>query len=296
MTAPEFYGKPSPGGNINTSAPRREPQQGAPARSGYLSGGDRDRTSRPAMDAMAFDAMFPDGKRIGLRGQGWPGARKPARLSISNRPQTSRSFFQTRSALEFESRAMSKEHPRTEARASLAQAINSHVAAIANLNDARSAASKAAEHVYDARKKLEELRETNVTPASSAAVISGLASGSLDVLGLDHPRTELRAKIETTEQELSAWQSARKVAEEAVPGARARRRVGQRKSRDAAIMVLRESGIRRTFDDRSRQAPEPIIYRDELLSCISNVSRAHIALNMAAGTEDDETIAKSAAR
>ena len=136
---------------------------------------------------------------------------------------------------------MSKEQPRTEARASLAQAINSHVAAIANLNDARSAASKAAEHVYDARKKLNELRETNIAPASSAAVISGLASGSLDVLELDRPRAELRAKIETTEQELSAWQSARKVAEEAVPGRERAVEWTQRALHDAAVAVLRES-------------------------------------------------------
>ncbi len=87
---PEFYGKPSPGGNINTSAPRREPQQGAPARSGYLSGGDRDRTSRPAMDAMAFDAMFPDGKRIGLREKGWPGSSQ------------TRAAFDQQSAADFE--------------------------------------------------------------------------------------------------------------------------------------------------------------------------------------------------
>ncbi len=88
---PEFYGKPSPGGNINTSAPRREPQQGAPARSGYLSGGDRDRTSRPAMDAMAFDAMFPDGKRIGLRALGWPA-----------NPSQTRVAFDQQSAADFE--------------------------------------------------------------------------------------------------------------------------------------------------------------------------------------------------
>jgi len=137
---------------------------------------------------------------------------------------------------------MSKEQPRTEARASLAQAINEHVAAQANLNDARSAASKASEHVWDTRKKLEELRGTDVAPASSNAVISGLASGSLDVLELDRPRAELRAKIETTEQELNAWQAARKVAEESVPVRERAVEWSQRAVRDAAIAVLRESG------------------------------------------------------
>jgi hypothetical protein len=67
---PEFYGKPSPGGQLNTSTPRRDPQQGAPARSGGFPADKR----QPAMD-MAFDdfdKLFPDGKRIGLREKGWP--------------------------------------------------------------------------------------------------------------------------------------------------------------------------------------------------------------------------------
>ena len=70
---PAFFGKPQPGGRLDTTTPRREPQQGAPARSGGLpaSQADRDRTSRPAMD-MALDEVFADGKRIGLRALGWP--------------------------------------------------------------------------------------------------------------------------------------------------------------------------------------------------------------------------------
>jgi len=79
---PEFYGKPSPGGTMNTSTPRREPQQGAPARSGGLpaSQADRDRTSRSAMD-MALDEVFADGKRIGLREKGWPANPSQTRMA-----------------------------------------------------------------------------------------------------------------------------------------------------------------------------------------------------------------------
>ena len=79
---PEFYGKPHPG-TVNTSTPRREPQQGAPARSGGLpaSQADRDRTSRPAMD-MALDEVFADGKRIGLRALGWPANPSQSRVAF----------------------------------------------------------------------------------------------------------------------------------------------------------------------------------------------------------------------
>lgn len=130
---------------------------------------------------------------------------------------------------------------RSEAHTALAQSINEHVAATANLNDARSAASKAAEHVWGVRAWLEELKTTNVALASSDAVICGLASGSLDVLELDRPRAESRAKIQAAEQELAAWQSARKVAEEAVPVRERAVENAQRKLRDAAIAVIRES-------------------------------------------------------
>ncbi|MGO9238255.1 MAG: hypothetical protein ACLP4V_30740, partial [Methylocella sp.] len=116
-----------------------------------------------------------------------------------------------------------------------------------------------AEHVYDARKKLEELRETNVTPASSAAVIAGLASGSLDVLELDRPRAELRAKIEAVEQQLNAWQSARKVAEEAVPGRERAVEWSQRKLHDAAIAVLRESNAFAPLADDLDELQERVI-------------------------------------
>ena len=180
---------------------------------------------------------------------------------------------------------------RSEARTALAQAINERVAAIANLNDARSAASKAAEHVYDARKMLNELRETNVTPASSNAVIAGLASGSLDVLELDHPRAELRAKIEAAEQELSAWQSARKVAEEAVPGRERAVEWAQRKSRDAAIMVLRESGTAERLMTGLDELRADYLSRRVALMYIEHLASAYV-VEHGDRPEDDETICR----
>jgi hypothetical protein len=76
---PEFYGKPSPGGSINTSTPRREPQQGAPARGFPLD------KRPPAMDTMAYyDELFHDGKRIGTRPGGWPGSSQ-SRVAVDQR-------------------------------------------------------------------------------------------------------------------------------------------------------------------------------------------------------------------
>ena len=86
---PEFYGKPSPGGNINASQTRREPQQGAPARSGGLPA-DKNRTNRFGQD-MAIDEVFAGGKRIGLRALGWPA-----------NPSQSRMAFDQQSAADFE--------------------------------------------------------------------------------------------------------------------------------------------------------------------------------------------------
>ena len=184
---------------------------------------------------------------------------------------------------------MSKD--RSPARAALAQSINEHTAAMANLNDARSAASKAVEHVYDARKKLDELRETNIAPASSAAVISGLASGSLDVLELDRPRAELRAKIEAAEQELNAWQSARKVAEEAVPGRERAVEWAQRKSRDAAIMVLRESGAAERLMTGLDELRADYLSRRVALMFIEHLASAY-CVEHGGRPEDDETICR----
>jgi len=92
-----FHGQPTVGGRLDTTTPRREPKQGPPARSGglpvdkarsaggYFSGGDKNRTSRPAMDAMAFDELFPDGKRIGLRSGGWPANPSQSRMAFDQR-------------------------------------------------------------------------------------------------------------------------------------------------------------------------------------------------------------------
>ena len=90
---PEFYGKPSPGGTYSTRAtPRREPQQGAPARSGGLPA-DKDRTNRP-VDDDGFRRSFPRRQRIGLRARGWPAnPRKAAWLSRANQPQSSTKLF-----------------------------------------------------------------------------------------------------------------------------------------------------------------------------------------------------------
>jgi hypothetical protein len=85
---PPFYGKPSPGGTMNTSQTRREPPQGAPARSGGLPASQADRNR--AMD-MAIDEVFADGKRIGLRALGWPA-----------NPSQTRVAFESQSAADFE--------------------------------------------------------------------------------------------------------------------------------------------------------------------------------------------------
>jgi chromosome segregation ATPase len=134
---------------------------------------------------------------------------------------------------------MSKE--RTKARAALAAAINQHIAATADLNDARSASSKASEHLYSARTRLAELKDTHVAPASSDAVIAGIASGDFDIATLDRPAAELHEKIERAHQDISAWERARDVAQQSIKPREEAIERAQRALHDAAINVLKES-------------------------------------------------------
>jgi hypothetical protein len=108
---------------------------------------------------------------------------------------------------------MSKtETPRNVLRAMIADAETAR----RNLEDARSAARKAGEYVFDAKQRLAALREDNAK-AYPEAFISSLASGAdVDVLELDRPAAEWRAQIEAAEQELAAWRRAHEAAEAAI--------------------------------------------------------------------------------
>jgi len=103
-------------------------------------------------------------------------------------------------------------------RSLLRQAIADAETARRNLADAHSAASKAYDHVSDAKQRLAALREDNAKAGSHVSFISRLASGAdVDVLELDRPAADdCRAKIDAAEQELAAWRRAREVAEAAI--------------------------------------------------------------------------------
>ena len=83
---PPFYGKPRPGGEQDTSTPRLEPRQGPPARSGGLPIDKRPPSTRqPAMDEAFYDALFPDGKRIGLAPKGYPANSSQSAMAFDQR-------------------------------------------------------------------------------------------------------------------------------------------------------------------------------------------------------------------
>jgi hypothetical protein len=83
------------------------------------------------------------------------------------------------------------ETPRNVLRAAIADAKTAR----RNLEDARSAASKAADHIFDAKQRLAALREDSTGVDLPDNFISRLAAGDVGVLELA-PAAECRAKIE----------------------------------------------------------------------------------------------------
>jgi type I site-specific restriction endonuclease len=127
-------------------------------------------------------------------------------------------------------------------RSLLRQAIADAETAQHNLADAQSAASKAEDRVYDANHCLAALRESNVTAGFPEAFISRLASGAeVDVLALDRPAAECRAKIDVAEQELVAWRGVHEAAKTAIQDRERLVPILEHKVAEAARDVIRNS-------------------------------------------------------
>jgi hypothetical protein len=86
------------------------------------------------------------------------------------------------------------------------------------LKDARAAASNAQQRLWAARSTVDELRERPVPQADANSLISNLAGGDFDICTLDKPQVDARAALEQAEREMVAWQSARDLAEQTIPG------------------------------------------------------------------------------
>jgi hypothetical protein len=127
-------------------------------------------------------------------------------------------------------------------RDALRQAIADAETARRNLADARSAASKAEDRVYDAKHRLAALREGSANAGIPEAFLSRLADDNeLDVLELDRPAAECRAKIEGLEQELVTWRNVCEAAKTAIQDRERHVPILEHKVADAARDVIRNS-------------------------------------------------------
>jgi hypothetical protein len=130
------------------------------------------------------------------------------------------------------------ETPRNVLRAAIADAKTAR----RNLEDAHSAARKAEDHVYGAKQRLAAAREDNANAGYPEAFISRLASGAdVDVLELDRPAAECRAKIEHAEQEVAAWCRAHEAAKAAVNDREKHVPILEHKVSESARDVVRNS-------------------------------------------------------
>jgi type I site-specific restriction endonuclease len=127
-------------------------------------------------------------------------------------------------------------------RSLLRQAISDAETARLNLEDARSAARKAEDHVFDTKHRLGELHEDNANVGYPEAFISKLAEDcEVDVLALDRPGAECRSRIDTAEQELAAWRRVHEAAKAAVNDRERHVPILEHKVADAARDVVRNS-------------------------------------------------------
>jgi hypothetical protein len=174
------------------------------------------------------------------------------------------------------------ETPRNVLRAAIADAETAR----RNLDDARSAARKAEDHVYDAKQRLAALREGNATAGYPEAFISRLASGAeVDVLELDRPAAECRSRIEAAEQEVAAWRRVHEAAKSAVNDHERACPILEHRVADAAREVIRNSeavarltdGLEAMQDDvaRRRGALQFLLHK-QLLPDSAKADVAHL--------------------
>ena len=137
------------------------------------------------------------------------------------------------------------ETPRNVLRSAIADAETAR----RNLADAHSAARKVEDHVYDTKHRLAALREDD-EKVDYPDFISKLAAGAdVDVLELDRPAAECRAKIEAAEQELVAWRRVYEAAKAAIQDCERHVPILEHKVAEAAREVIRNSeGVARLMD------------------------------------------------
>lgn len=128
------------------------------------------------------------------------------------------------------------ETPRNVLRAAIADAETARL----NLDDARSAARKAEDHVYDAKQRLAALREDSTGVDLPDNFISRLAGGDVGVLELA-PGAECRARVDAAEQEAAVWRNVHEAATALVNDLERRLPILQHKVADAGRDVVRHS-------------------------------------------------------
>ncbi|OAI28693.1 hypothetical protein A1351_11355 [Methylosinus sp. R-45379] len=132
--------------------------------------------------------------------------------------------------------------PRDPARVALAEAIQDAVTARQNLDDARAAATTAERHSWRASERLDAARAEAGNLGRPEAFIASLASGAaINVLELDRPAADARAKVETAEAELDAWRKARDTAKGLIPDRARTVEYAERRVTAAAAEVVRQS-------------------------------------------------------
>lgn len=133
---------------------------------------------------------------------------------------------------------------RDPSREALAAAIAEVEVARNNLDDARSAASKAEEIVWGARARLEALRKEISDAPRDESFITSLASGAdVSVLDIDRPEAEAHARIEAAEQELACWRRAREAARAEIAPREDAHEWARRRVHDAVSEVVRSVDV-----------------------------------------------------
>jgi len=186
------------------------------------------------------------------------------------------------------------ETPRNVLRAAIADAETARL----NLDDARSAASKAEDHVYGAKQRLAALREGSANAGIPEAFLSRLADDNeLDVLELDRPAAECRSKIDTAEQELVAWRNVYEAAKGAVNDRERHVPILEHKVAEAARDVIRSSdavallmdGLAEMQDDvaRRRGALHFLLHKQ----LVADTAKENVARLLRADFDSDPAIA-----
>ncbi len=156
---------------------------------------------------------------------------------------------------------------RDPSRAALAEAIEDASTARKNLDDARAAATNAERHVWRASERLDAFRKEAGHIGRSEDFIASLASGvAFDVLEIDRPEADARAKVEAAEQELAAWRRARDVAQGLIPDRKHVLEYAERRVVTAVAEVIRAAvDIDRLIREADEAAAMIVVKRAALM-------------------------------